>query len=252
MHPGRGDVVAEHPAELVVGHPAQEAHPRAQRRRHRAGIGRRAATALLRGWQGRIESLGRCGVDQRHRPLVHGMARQECLGHLRHHVDNCVADAKNVEAGRFGAGGHRRHLLWGAPAYHPARARATAPRNRYAAAAACAFPAWRPGPPRGGWRRAVDFGWLPRDSGAVACCSSAALRVRPTGQSPSNETERPCSSAANPKINRSMTRTRTPHPAATASRRWPAIPARVLRPARPIPAWACPRSVQPLRRRPSP
>ena len=41
-----------------------------------------------------------------------------------------AADAKNVEAGPFGAGGHRRHLLWGAPAYHPARARATAPRGR--------------------------------------------------------------------------------------------------------------------------
>jgi hypothetical protein len=125
VHAGGGDVVAEDAAELVVGHAAQEGHPRAQRGRHRAGVGRRAAAALLAGGHVVVEPLGGGGVDQRHCPLAHGVTRQEGLVHRRHHVDDGVADAEDVEPGRAGGGDHAVVLLLRRPAYHCARVRAT-------------------------------------------------------------------------------------------------------------------------------
>ena len=98
VHADRGHVMAEHVAQLVVRDLAEIGDARAERGRDRAGVARRSAAAFLAGRHGGIQRLGRLGVDQHHRALVHVMARQERVVRARHHIDDGVADAEDVEA----------------------------------------------------------------------------------------------------------------------------------------------------------
>ena len=97
MHANRADVVAEHASQLVVRHFAEIRHARAQCRRDRAGVGGRTAAAFLAGRHRGIDRLCSLRVDQRHQPLAHVVAREERVVGARHHIDDSVADAEDVE-----------------------------------------------------------------------------------------------------------------------------------------------------------
>jgi hydroxymethylpyrimidine pyrophosphatase-like HAD family hydrolase len=90
-------VVAEHCAELVLVHPADERGGAAERRHadHRARgrspghLGRRAHR--------RVEVVGPLGVDELHRAPVEAVRDDEVVGFVTEHVDEGVADPDDVE-----------------------------------------------------------------------------------------------------------------------------------------------------------
>jgi hypothetical protein len=104
MHAGRGDVVAKHLPQRVIGHPADIGDAGAQRGGNGAGIGGRPTAGLGRRRHRGIQAVGGRGVDQRHRPLVHVVARQKLVMHGSDHIDDRVANAENVVAGGRHAG----------------------------------------------------------------------------------------------------------------------------------------------------
>ena len=94
---GGADVVAEHRAELVVGHPADERRAAAERRDPDQRVGRRAAGDLDRGPHRRVEVLGALGVDQLHRPGREVVRGEELVLLVAEHVDQRVPDGDDVE-----------------------------------------------------------------------------------------------------------------------------------------------------------
>ena len=106
-HAGGTDVVAEHPAELVVAHPADIGGTAAERRHRRDGVGAGAARDLARRPETAVQEGAALLVDQ-----GHGTAGEPELGDqivlgVGQDVDDRVADAQDVVA--FGGGTCQMH-----------------------------------------------------------------------------------------------------------------------------------------------
>jgi hypothetical protein len=94
---GGPDVVAEHDAELVVGHPADERGTAAERRHADQRVGGGATGDLDRRPHRGVEHLGTFGVDQLHRARREVMSGEELVLLVAEHVDQRVADADDVD-----------------------------------------------------------------------------------------------------------------------------------------------------------
>ncbi len=85
--------MAEHLAELVVLHLADEGGLGAEGGEAGDGVGGRAAGNLHRRRHGVIERGGTLFVDQRHAALGDVMVLKELIVHAREHIDDGIADA---------------------------------------------------------------------------------------------------------------------------------------------------------------
>jgi hypothetical protein len=106
MHPGLVHVAAVERAEIVVGHLADEGCPPAERGDAGDRVPRRTTRALDRRRNRLVQRVGARRVDQMHRALGELLGDQKIVVDARHHVDDGVADAENVELG-VGHGGFR-------------------------------------------------------------------------------------------------------------------------------------------------
>ncbi len=104
-----GDVMAEHPAQLVVADQADITRAAAQRGEPRHGVGDRSAGHLHPGPHLGIEPVGFEGVDEARRPLDEAAPGEEGLVRVGDHVDDRVADADDV----VGCAGHVREAALG-------------------------------------------------------------------------------------------------------------------------------------------
>ena len=95
-HADREQIVAEHPAQLVVAHLADVggAAPEAGDATHR--VGGRAAAHLDRRTERPVQLDGAFGLDQRHRSLHEVVLPEELVAGVGDHVDERVADADDV------------------------------------------------------------------------------------------------------------------------------------------------------------
>ena len=97
-HPGGPDIVAEHAAELVVGHLADEGGPAAQGGDPGRRIGGRAAGGLDRRPHLAVQAARPVGVDQRHGAFDKLLILQELIVGLGDDIDDRIADRGDVEA----------------------------------------------------------------------------------------------------------------------------------------------------------
>ena len=95
---GGADVVTEHGAELVVGHPADERGRTAERGDADERVGGRSTRDLDRGSHGLVQELGACGVDELHRAGGEVVCGEELVALVAQHVDQGVADGDDVES----------------------------------------------------------------------------------------------------------------------------------------------------------
>jgi hypothetical protein len=94
----RADVVREHLAELVTRHLADETGAKPERGEASHGVGRRPAADLSTGRHVAVQTFGFLGIDQPHRAFHKLLGHEEILLDGDQHVDNRIADRKNVEA----------------------------------------------------------------------------------------------------------------------------------------------------------
>src|SRR5262245_4094860 len=100
---GRADVVGKDATELVVLHLADEGRARTEACHAYDGIRRRAAGNLHRRTHGIVEFRGLALIDQLHGALAHVVLGEKRVMRARNHIDNRIADTKDVET-------HRGHL----------------------------------------------------------------------------------------------------------------------------------------------
>jgi hypothetical protein len=112
----RGDVVSVHGAELIVTDAPDEAATSAERGQPGERVRRRAARRLDPRAHRVVQRDGLVWLDQAHRPPDKAMCLDEVVGFDGDDVDECVADAHNVQAcapsaGRGGCCGHESGTL---------------------------------------------------------------------------------------------------------------------------------------------
>ena len=109
-HPDGVEIVAEHGAEIVaadladVGGPTTEAGDPAHR------VGRRSAAHLHRSPEGAVQLDGPIGVDQGHRALDELVVDEEAFAGVGDDVDERIADADDLVAGRARRRSGVRHV----------------------------------------------------------------------------------------------------------------------------------------------
>src|SRR6266545_4528815 len=102
----RADVVGKDATELVVLDLADEGRARTEACYAYDGIRRRAAGNLHRRTHGIVEFRGLALIDQLHGALAHIVLGEKRVIRARDHIDNRIADTKNVETYR----GHLKTL----------------------------------------------------------------------------------------------------------------------------------------------
>src|SRR5262249_51045233 len=96
---GGADVVGEDAAELVVLDLADEGRAGAEAGHPDGRVGGRTARDLHRRTHRVVDHVRALLVDKLHASLAHALADQEIIFRLRQHVDDCIADAENIETG---------------------------------------------------------------------------------------------------------------------------------------------------------
>ena len=104
---GGVDVVVEHRTQLIVTHATQVVRGAAQRRDADRGVRTRPAARLDRHTHRPVQRFATLLVDEVHRPGNEALRRDEVGGLVADHVDECVADADDIDGG-FAHGRNRR------------------------------------------------------------------------------------------------------------------------------------------------
>ena len=86
-------------AELIVAHLADESAAATERGEACNGVGGRAARHLQARAHGVVECLDLIGRDQGHGALGQAVAVEKAVLGMTENVDDCIADAENVDVG---------------------------------------------------------------------------------------------------------------------------------------------------------